>query len=100
MTVRRWGKPLSVVRALLLFAGATTTGGCREPAVDAKPQWQVVRAPGTSSCAAVLMNGMAGDNAHREQIGQYDSQAEAEAALQTFRNTPDPMTVSGHTICN
>jgi hypothetical protein len=77
---------------LLAGCGGAPAGG----ADGAK--WQVVRAPGTSSCAAVVFE-EPGDVDHREQIGQYNSAAEAEAALLRFTLTQDPMTVGGRTIC-
>ena len=75
--------------------------GCGAPSSarsGAAAKWQVVKAPGTSSCAAVILV-YPGDFEHREQLGVYDSQREAEAALARFKTTPDPMTVPGHTIC-
>ena len=77
---------------LLAGCGGAPAGGANGA------KWQVVRAPGTSSCAAIVFK-EPGDFDHREQIGQYDSAADAEAALQRFKLTQDPMTVRGRTIC-
>jgi len=86
------GLPAIVGACALLLAG------CGSSRTAKAVKWQVIRAPGTSSCAAVVFR-EPGDFEHPEQIGQYDSEAEAEAALQRFKSTQDPMTVRGKTIC-
>jgi hypothetical protein len=83
----------------IIGVSAPLVAGCAgSPREGDVEKWQVVRAPGTSSCAAVVFR-EPGDFDHREQIGQYRSKAEAEAALERFKSTEDPMTVRGKTIC-
>ena len=88
-----------LLRRLAIVVSIAAARCTAPPAQDnSTAKWQVVRAPGTSSCAAVVLV-YPGDFEHREQLGVYGSQKEAEAALARFKNTPDAMTVAGHTIC-
>jgi hypothetical protein len=91
---------MTIARVCLIGVCALVGARCGAPSADDAEgaMWQVVRAPGTTSCAAVVLE-YPGDFDHREQIGRYRSQAEAEAALERFRSTDDPMTVPGRKIC-
>jgi hypothetical protein len=91
---------MTTARLCLIGVCALAAVRCGAPSAgDAEAaRWQVVRAPGTSSCAAVVLE-YTGDFDHREQIGRYRSREEAEAALERFRATDDPMTVPGKKIC-
>jgi hypothetical protein len=94
--LRCWPKFVVACAAGLWTTQLAGCGGVADS--EQRPTWQVVRAPGTSSCAAIVLR-EPGDFSHREQIGRYQSQAEAEAALERFKTTQDPMTVPGRRIC-
>jgi hypothetical protein len=87
-------------RCALCALWVLTLGSCADPRPTGAggPKWQVVRSPGTSSCAAVVLV-YPGVLDHPEQIGVYDTQKAAEAALELFKTTRDTMTVTGQTIC-
>jgi hypothetical protein len=82
----------ALLAVLLLAACASPETG------RTQKKWQVVRDPGTTSCAAVPLV-YAGDFGHREQIGVYGTPDLAEAALARFKTTKDTMTASGRMIC-
>jgi hypothetical protein len=86
---------MSVVAACALSAA-----GCGNAPSNGKAgaKWQVVRSPGTTSCAAVIEE-YRGDADHAEQIGVYDTQQEALAALARFKATRDTMTASRRPVC-
>ena len=59
-------------------------------------QWEIVKPPGTASCAAIPVAGW--DPVAREHVGRYGSKEESELAWQRLKSTPDPMAI-GKTIC-
>jgi hypothetical protein len=65
---------------------------------EAGAKWQVVRSPGSTSCAAVV-EAYRGDADHAEQIGVYNTQQEAQAALARFKVTRDMMSASDRPVC-
>jgi len=72
--------------------------GSSRSSSTAGAKWQVVRSPGSTSCAAVVEE-YRGDADHVEQIGVYNTQQEAQAALARFNATRDTMTASGRPVC-
>jgi hypothetical protein len=95
----------SGLRAVLLafasIAGVLDLEACgRSQAAAEKPfAYQVVRLPGTSSCALIELKDSLGVREYPEVIGLYRSKTDAEADLARFASTQDPMTVAGTTIC-
>jgi hypothetical protein len=86
---------ISAVAACALIVagcGSTRTKG------ETRAKWQVVRSPGSTLCAAVVEE-YRGDADHAEQLGVYNTQQEALAALARFKATRDTMTASGRPVC-
>ena len=91
---------MRVAGVSIVAACALTIAGCGKArsSGEAGAQWQVVRSPGSTSCAAVVEE-YRGDADHAEQIGVYSTQQEAQAALARFKVTRDTMTASDRPVC-
>jgi hypothetical protein len=89
-------KHIILVCIVSLFAPASAA--CPVPvASDRKnQQWEIVKPPGTTSCAAIPVANW--DLVAREHVASYSSKEESELALQRLKSTPDPMAI-GKTIC-